>query len=664
MGTTPVREKSFLKMNERRSLAESAALESDSITGLLRGPQRQESPCYENLQRSSSRLPARGKHFAILALFTGVLATLGAGLGCGASQSESTRPVPSLASTPAAQRDFRVLYDAWNNSPDAAKGKLEPPLRAFIAKHPADGRTPLVRVYLALVLMDQERLEDARQALAPLGGFPAGTARDFAAMARAMLLLSSDKPADARVILERLRGKLIDADERLLYGELLVRTALAEKHLAEAVLDMRWWLTDVDTSDVPRVKLKVSGYITRFDRGELEEARAWLGRERGARSKEQVAIDEWLERQVTQELAQSALRDKDSALAQRLVKSAPGAVGDDKTRRELNRLAEGGQLPRRVVGRTLGLVLSLKSTHARTLSSQVAAGMTEALGLLELPEGEAATQLLVEDDAEGVRAALGNLAGGGASILVAGMDPAGAEEAAAFAEEAAIPVIIPALGKSAAKRWQYAFFLDVSADEPRAVLAKRLREEGLSRWVEVGGGSERPDAISCEHSAARVDQPRFPILDWKRQNVQALLLLADELCSRDVIREANRHGLRPTLALGLRAASLVNQLELPNRLVWVSAGAFPNVARTASAPRSWYEALGHDAALLAQTALLGFPSEAVDDARIVAELHRRARDRLRSASVDLITTERRGFGGGHQLERSLRTQVHAPRRIH
>jgi hypothetical protein len=429
------------------------------------------------------------------------------------------------------------------------------------------------------------------------------------------------------------------------------------------VLDMRWWLTDVDASDVSRVKLKVSGYITRFDRGELEEARAWLGRDRGQRSKEQVAIDDWLERQVTQELAQSALRDRDSALARRLVKSSPSSIGDDRTRRELNRLAEGGQLPRRVVGRTLGLVLSLNSTRARTLSSQVAAGITEALGLLEQPQSEAATKLLVEDDAEGIRAALGNLAGGGASILVAGMDSAGAEEAAAFAEEAAIPVIIPASGANAAKRWHYAFFLDVPTDESRTILIEKLREEGLSRWVEVSRDTERPEAVSCDRSAVRVDQPRFPILDWKRQNVQALLLLTDEPCSRDVIREANRYGLRTVLALGPQAASLVSQLELQNHLIWVSAGDFPNVTRTDSPPRSWYEALGRDAALLAQTALLGSPNDAVDDARIVAELHTRARDRLRSASVDLITTERRGFDGGHQLARALSTEVRAPGRI-
>lgn len=637
-------------MNERRSLAESTALESDSVTGLHHGPQRQESPCYENRQRSSSGLPARGQRLAILALFAPILATLTA--SCGASQSESTRPVPSLASTPEAQRDFRILREAWSNSPEAAKGNLESPLRAFIRKHPNDGRAPLVRVYLALVLMDQQRLDEARRVLAPLGSFPAGTARDFAALAHAMLLLSNDKPADARVILERLRGKLIDADERFLYGELLVRTALAEKHLAEAVLDMRWWLTDVDASDVSRVKLKVSGYITRFDREDLEEARAWLARDRGPRSKQQVAIDEWLERQVTQELAQSALREGDSELAQRLVKSAPSAIADDQTRRKLNRLAEDGQLPRRVVGRTLGLVLSLKSTRARTLSSQVAAGITEALGLLQQPQRAKATKLLVEDDAEGMRAALGNLAGGGASILVAGMDGPGAEEAAAFAEEAAIPVIVPASSASAAKSWHYAFFLDVPAEESRTILSDRLRREGLSRWVEVSGDSERPEVVSCDRASSRADQPRFPVLDWKRQNVQALLLLSDESCSRDVIRETNRYGLRATLALGPEAASLASQLDSPSRMIWVSTGGFPGSARAGS-PRSWYEALGHDAALLAQTALLGFPDDAVDDARIVAELHTRARDRLRSASIDLLTTERRGFGGGHQLERSL-----------
>src|SRR5690606_4320109 len=117
-----------------------------------------------------------------------------------------------------------------------------------------DGRAPLVRVYLALSLLDQKRSQKARQVLEPFRQAPAGSTRDFAKLAHALLLLSEGRPARARRALEPLRGKLIDAEERLLYGELLVQSALAEGHLPEAVLDMRWWLIEVDASDVPQVK--------------------------------------------------------------------------------------------------------------------------------------------------------------------------------------------------------------------------------------------------------------------------------------------------------------------------------------------------------------------------------------------------------------------------
>src|SRR5690606_335850 len=193
--------------------------------------------------------------------------------------------------------------------------------------------------------------------------------------------------------------------------------------------------------------------------------------EKGQRTPELRAIDEWLERRLADELANSALREKDPELARRLMQT-PGAVADVKTRTELNRLAMSGELARRIVGRTLGLVLSLESPTGQVRSSELASGVMRALKLPASARDPRAVRLLVENDRIGMRTALGKLAGGGASILIAGVDAEGAAEATAFAEEAAIPVLIVTAGATATRDPKYSFSIGVEKSTQQALLAK------------------------------------------------------------------------------------------------------------------------------------------------------------------------------------------------
>jgi hypothetical protein len=569
--------------------------------------------------------------------------------------------VPSLASSEAAQRDFQKLEERWQQSAPAARGELEASLRAFLKVHPQDGRALLVRVYLALVLMDQRRLDEARATLAPLANAPAGTTRDFGRLARAALLLAEGKAKACRLELAGLRGKLIDAEERVLYGELLVRSALAEDQLAKAVMDMRWWLNEVEASDVPEVKTRVLGYIGRFDRRDLEVARERLHRDQQARKSVPLPTDTWLEQVLTQHLVHSAVRDNDAALARRLMQSPARELGDVATRDALARLAGGGELTRRVVGRTVGLVISLGTPLSRVRSSELSAGVTRALGLPEAEGDPDAARLLVKDDRDGMRVALAGLAGEGASILIAGVDDTGGGEAVAFAEAAAIPVMIVANVPRSDVEWEYAFSLGEPIATQRSVLESALRRDGLRRWVEVGND---PGSASCANQITTAGNSRFPVAEWRRAGVDALLLLGDQRCSQDVIDETGRSGQSLEVALGLESASLAFDLPVSASPVFVRAGAFPGDGTEAGTdlPDDWYEALGRDAAVLAKRALAPFPSETVDDARIVAELHTRARDSLLSTTVKLLTSHQDGFAGQHQLPRELRPVVRAARK--
>jgi hypothetical protein len=67
----------------------------------------------------------------------------------------------------------------------------------------------------------------------------------------------------------------------------------------------------------------------------------------------------------------------------------------------------------------------------------------------------------------------------------------------------------------------------------------------------------------------------------------------------------------------------------------------------------WYEALGHDAAQLANEALTGFSDRREDDARVVRELHARAERALAAARATLWTSDERGFSESRVLRRTL-----------
>jgi hypothetical protein len=254
-----------------------------------------------------------------------------------------------------------------------------------------------------------------------------------------------------------------------------------------------------------------------------------------------------------------------------------------------------------------------------------------------------------------MRAALSNLAGGGASILIAGVDAKGAEKARAFAEEAAIPVLVMAAEVVDTPACQYAFSMGVPNAAQRTVLQEALESQRRTNWVDVGGSA--PESVSCQLQPARAELPRFPVLEWKERGVDSLLLMADQRCSRDVIEETVRHGQTTLFALGLESAPLAMTARWKNPTLYLHTGQFPRVSGSSarSLPSSWYEALGRDAAVLARQVLAGFPSETVDDARVVAELHKRAQSRLLSVSVKLVTTDRAGFSGQHRLPRDLRT---------
>jgi hypothetical protein len=567
-------------------------------------------------------------------------------IGCGAAEQERPQQT-SLAESRDAQRDFQVLRQSWRDLGRAGRITLEPRLRAFLKAHPNDGRADLVRVHLALVLIDRKELDEARAILGRLREAASGSVSDFAAVAEGALLLAQGEPNAALARIEPLSGKLIDAEQKYLYGEYMVRVRLALYQWPQSVLAMRSWLTGVDASDVAIVRTSVKSYLTRFDGEKLESALTALQNSQRPSSAAAAEAHEWLQHEVVGALSQAALSERDMELAKRLIETSRTLLRDTKLRDELSALARGGELVRRIAGRRVGVVLSMKTAAARRRSAALSTGVMRGLGLPEAAVTPEAVRMAAKDDNNGMGEALAGLAAEGAGVLIAGVDADGAAKAAEFAEQAAIPVLVVDSTPVGGSAGSFAFHLAPSQETVEALLTRELESNGHSRWARVGLGQD-----DCARDAGGVGESHFDVALWKREHVAGLVLFGDESCSRAAARESSARGFRPALALGLEAAPLYFDDQLSNEKIALACGDYPR--SDGAKPIPWFEALGRDAARLGAAAVEQFPLAVVDDARIVSKLHKEARDALSRAKVELLTTHHTGFGGAQSLPRDLR----------
>jgi hypothetical protein len=256
--------------------------------------------------------------------------------------------------------------------------------------------------------------------------------------------------------------------------------------------------------------------------------------------------------------------------------------------------------------------------------------------------------------AAGTLEALRELSAEGAAILVAGIDAASADVAARFSEESEIPVLLIEIPSLTSVPLREAFVLGESPVDEQAAIDAELTQRKLQRIARVGRAGE-----PCDAPAASAAASRFSVDEWRRERVSAVLVLGSGACASEVARELRGVGFLAPLALGLAAAEFVYASDAPRQSFALGAGIFPSARRpeTRDNPAlpglDWYEALGHDAALLSKAALDGFPDGRVDDIRAVRELHARAERALSTARASLWTSDARGFSEAHALPRTL-----------
>lgn len=581
--------------------------------------------------------------------------------GCGSGQAGPV-PEPSYAESRNAQDAFHAIEARWIDANPSERLKLDPSLRAFLAKFGHDDRARTVRCLLGWLEIERRRPEAARVLVAPVLSGPPGAARDFATLVHAAAIRRQGHLTEALRLLAPLRGKIVDPEQRGLFSEEFVRALIEARRFEDAISAMLDWAEQASPNEREGVVAAVEALVRDMPADALEAGLSRLYQEAPGASPDPSTRAEalsWLTAAIRERLVRIALTNRDAELARRLIDSTPPRLGRDEVREVLAELAATSSTAARVEGRAVGFVLDVTDAASKQRSAEVVAGMTRALGLPITAEQPGSVRLLTRDCATpaDMNRALAGLTGDGAAILVAGVTDETAVSASLFAERTRTPVIVLRHPPGNGKRGPFTFVLGADIPAEETAIASALEREGSRVPVRVG-----PGGVPCEAPDTNIQGSRFPVADWKRDHVDALVLAGGADCAREAALAAMTARLTPLLVLGLEASDAHE--SLPGTKLLVSAGRFPFaghklakdeqawVDQWGAAP-SWYATLGRDAAVLSTRVLSALPTQAIQEERAVTELHRRARDGLARAHATLWSTAAQGFDGSQVIAREI-----------
>jgi hypothetical protein len=588
------------------------------------------------------------------------------------AQSDVGRPVASVATTTEAAAAFAPIATAWS-SDAKERAALRDLLATFLVRFSGDGLAPLARTYFALSLVDGGDLTGGERELAVLGAVPPGATADLAQVVRAKDLRLRGQPAAAFELLRGLVGKAVDSTTRAILQEEISLAAIEGRRDYEAIAYFDTWLRNAAEEDHVQVRAKVAAALAKEPEPVLMDALRAM-RSGGPAS----GYGREIERLVTERLAAIAIERKDTDLARWLVAADTGTSLLGETEGALGELATTKRGLASVDGRTIGLVLPTGSSDLRDEAAAILRGAATAL---DLPRADASkgdrTKLVTRDDGgdvDRVEPTLSELAGEGAVVLLAALEPESAARAVKWGELHGVVVITFAVPGAGVAPTDWAFTVGVARDAEIATLAEELVSRAFVKIVPVvpPGGSPAVDAlakgsvqlekpVACDTAAAQSGEARFPVEEWKRAKAHAWLVDAPSECARDLVRGLDVAGVTGTVALTLDAAGAT--ARAPSlKLTAVHVGEIPLVGdaidpdlrawtKAAAAPPNYWTALGRDAALLARRAVAALPLDATSDAAEVGRRRVAAKDALLAATAHLWTTESPGFGGARTLPR-------------
>lgn len=599
------------------------------------------------------------------------------------------KPVASLPSTPDAAHALAPLRAGWE-----ARKQDRVALEGYLKRFPDDGATPLVKVYLAFALMDANDFVRADGILGGLGEMPSGTTRDLATVARARSLRMHGAPQSALDSLRPLVGKVVDDADREIYLEELALAAISSHDDYEALAYLDAWLRGVSEDDKDRVRAKIAQILDSMQRPVLEQTYRTM-RTRGTASG--YSLD--TQKLVAARLSRIAVETNDAALARWLLDvsgvSALQTGGDAGL--ELGELAASRRGLSVVTARTVGLLLPTQNRELRDEAADVVRGLSWALDLPRSANKDEGIRLVTREDGadeNGTRAAMEELAGEGAVVIVAGFDRPSADRAAKWSEENGLPVLLLAPPSPELMPKKTAVVLGERPEREVTMLADALvrhgvrttafvadtaEDESAGRVIEGSRGLVLLPTIRCDIPLSEASKPRFPIESWLSAGAEGWLVSGPGSCARDVLRDISRVVDRPTgaarshrakaVALTLEAGIPFGEAPKKITILSASAGLVPVLADKPEDARepdvrkfmerfgvrpTYWTALGRDGGAVARAAMGPLPIDTVSDAKIVGQRRAIVTAGLGSARLKMWTSDSDGLGADRVLPRALR----------
>lgn len=577
------------------------------------------------------------------------------------------RPEPSLAGTTESARFFAEIRDELAHDRGSAPLKLK--LERFLERFPQDGLAPLAHLMLANVLIDRKDIESARKETFAAGLPPPGNTMDWRIATLARLQRRAGKAEATVQILRTLVGTVVDAPLRDMIVEELALAAVEAHRDLDAVTFLDTWLRAASEDQRDVVRERVQKTLEGMSPEALERAMHAMQGDVGGYSPD-------LRRILALVVGKRAVDVGNTKLAQWLLQSdsARWLVGTPLGQ-DLRELATSLRGSRTVSGRTLGLLLLTASPELREAAADVARGAAFALDLPRRQADDDGTTLVTRSAATvgAIDAALEEIAGAGAAVILAGFDAESSELVRAWSETNGIPVII--LGAPQGKPSRFSFVVGESPAASVGLLRSALERGKPAKIATIAGPMSVPYVTDATPGTApllapvRCEPPLsrglFPTAAWQQDAVRSFLVAGSEACARALSFSLPAGSL--TVGLSLEALTGFDGSTRAVHVLGVAAGLLPvDASSAAKDPKlgifatqfgsrpTWWAALGHDAALLARKAVQTLPLDATDNGTEVTRRREIARSGLLEGKGLLWTTDASGFAGDHALPRNIR----------
>lgn len=582
---------------------------------------------------------------SLMALLLAVVACSGSNAG--------PRPQATFGRAPGAEADFRPLMRRWALGTAEERAALGAELESFVERYDEDPLVRLAKVLLALDAVTAAELDRAVSLVegggeederSPLHG-PPGTTRDLATLVLGAVERREGDYEAALAHLSPLLNKMLDGFATVMLDEELVLAALGARRYPEAILYMEAWRREAEPGTEREIEQRLKELLAGVPAPALMAA---LDQRAAAR---RLGSNLDMAQLIAQQLAVIVVGARDTTLARQLLTKYGALLGDygEAVARLAVVLTEG-----RVMARTLGLLLALRTPDLRRRSADVTSGMAFGLGL----PGSGARLVVREATAEpaAVREALTELASEGAAVIVGGVDPEQTASVAAFARDNALPVILMTPDPSGVAATSNFVFLTGAPPEQTAGRLAEALGGGKLAGLGTSLGEGRAAALGIA-----VERPCIPVpgAELDALGVTGIVIYDGAACGR-ALGEIDA-ATRARFGLGL---GLAGSYERPASALWLEAGVFPvdeadpddRLERWLASGRAlptWWAALGRDSAALAWQAVRDLEATTTELSEVRAR-RLEATSALAASEAELWTTEARGFSGGQSLPRTIR----------